>query len=222
MYFHGGAYSIQASKIHWKLIDSIIKNTNSIVTFLDYPLSPESCCINTLETVKKAYKIISEETGQEIILMGDSAGGGIALALSIAANKENIDLKPSKIILLSAWLDISMDSENYSCYSGQDVILDVGTLKKIGEIYSGGLDIKDYRCSPICGDINDIGNIAIFTGTKDMLNTQSRALRDKLIQNGNDCAYYEYENMQHVWMLLPIPEAKDAVAKICNFINSSR
>ena len=220
MYFHGGAYSVQASGIHWRFIDSVIKQTNSKVTFLDYPLAPQSDCFNTLETVKKAYKYILKEAGQEIILMGDSSGGGIALALAIAINKDNIAPVPSKIVLLSAWLDVSMEGKDYSCYSGQDVILDAGTLKEIGRIYAGELDVKDYRCSPIYGDLSNIGNIAVFTGTKDMLNIQSRELRDKLIKDGHDCSYYEYENMQHIWMLLPIPEAQDAVTKICDFINS--
>ena len=124
MYFHGGAYSLQASKIHWKLIDSIIKQTKAKVTFFDYALVPESDCVNTLETVKKAYKHILKEAGQEIILMGDSAGGGIALALSIAINKDNITPIPSKILLLSAWLDVSMEGKGLfllfrsGCYIG--------------------------------------------------------------------------------------------------------
>ena len=222
LYFHGGAYSLQASKIHWKLIESMIKQTNSKVTFLDYPLVPQSCCNNTLETVKKAYKSILADEAQEIILMGDSAGGGIALALTIAISKENINPKPSKTILLSAWIDISMEGKDYSSYSDKDVILDAGTLKEIGRVYAGGLDIIDYRCSPVYGDLNDIGKIAIFTGTKDMLNIQSRELKDRLIKNGHKCAYYEYENMQHIWMLLPIPEAQDAITKICDFINSKK
>ena len=220
LYFHGGAYSLQASKIHWKLLDRVIKDTNSTVTFFDYPLAPVSCCINTFEAVKKAYNIIMADEAQEIILMGDSAGGGIALALSITVNKENIGPKPSKTILLSAWLDISMEGDDYSCYSDKDVVLDAGVLKEIGRIYADGLDIKDYRCSPLYGDLNVIGNIAVFTGTRDMLNIQSRKLRDKLIQNGYKCAFFEYENMQHIWMLLPVPEARDAVINICNYINS--
>ena len=77
-----------------------------------------------------------------------------------------------------------MEGDDYSCYSDKDVVLDAGVLKEIGRIYADGLDIKDYRCSPLYGDLNVIGNIAVFTGTRDMLNIQSRKLRDKLIQNG--------------------------------------
>ncbi len=220
IYFHGGAYSLHSSRIHWKFIDSIIEQTKSKVTFFDYPLAPKSDCVNTLETVKKAYKNIIEAAGQEIILMGDSAGGGMALALSIAVNKGNIMPKPSKVILLSAWLDISMEGNDYSSCSDQDFMLDSDALKKIGRVYAGDLDIKDYRCSPIYDDLNDMGKIAIFTGTKDMLNVQSRKLRDKLINNGYECAYYEYEDMQHIWMLLPIPEAQVAVSEICKYIIS--
>ena len=63
--------------------------------------------------------------------------------------------------------------------------MDAGALKEIGRIYAGELEVKDYRCSPIYDDLNNIGKIAIFTGTKDMLNIQSRELRDKLIKNGH-------------------------------------
>ncbi len=173
----------------------------------------------TLETVKKAYKHILTKVEHEIILMGDSAGGGIALALSIATSKEDIGPKPAKTILLSAWLDVSMEGKDYSCYSDKDVILDEGVLKETGRLYAGELDIKDYRCSPLYGDLNDVGKIAIFTGTNDLLNIQSRELRDKLTRDEHDFTYFEHENMQHIWMLLPIPEAKVAVSEICNYIN---
>ncbi len=217
-YFHGGAYTLQALKTHWSMLGCILEKTQCEITFVNYPLTPENNYIETTAMVSEAYSYASKDSRQEIILMGDSAGGGLALALAQHIAAEKIQPIPAKIIMLSPWLDISMSSEISKELAGNDLTLNKETLKAVGKKYAQNLDSKNYLCSPLYGSLNDLGNIALFTGTSEILNVQARQLRDKLVEQDKQLSYYEYEGMQHVWLVLPIPEAKDAMEKVIAFI----
>ncbi len=168
--------------------------------------------------VIEAYSLSCKATEQETILVGDSAGGGLALALAQHLKMEGIQPQPKKIVLLSPWLDISMENDISKEQEESDLILAKETLKKVGRRYAGDCDTKNYRCSPVYGYTMEIGDIALFTGTSDILNVQARQLRDKLASHGQKLSYYEYEQMQHVWVGFPIPEAKTAMEKVIAFI----
>lgn len=218
LYFHGGAYTIQAKKMHWHLVKCMLREKHFKITFINYPLAPEFTCTDTIDMVSKAYSFLCKTNEQEIILMGDSAGGGLALALAQYTKTEGIQPKPTKIILLSPWLDISMENEISKEQEENDLILNRETLKTVGKTYAGDLDTKNYLCSPLYGDMINIGEILILTGTSEILNVQAKLLRDRSISNGCDLSYYEYEQMQHVWIGFPILEAKDAMDKVISFI----
>ena len=89
-YFHGGAYTIQAKKAHWHIVDRLLRETQCMITFINYPLAPQCTCVDTIDMVSKAYKYFCKAGEQEIVLMGDSAGGGLALALA-QLTKQNDD-----------------------------------------------------------------------------------------------------------------------------------
>jgi len=219
VYFHGGAYTMQATILHWKIVDYILSSIPCELTFINYPLAPEHTCTECIEVVKKIYTDLFKTSIQEIILMGDSAGGGLALALAQAIDAEKIEVKPNKILLLCPWLDVSMEDDLTKELQNKDLILNRETLQIIGKKYAGELDTKHYLCSPLYGDLTSIGEIAIFTGTNDILNFQANILKDKIINGCDNLSYYEYSGMQHVWMGFPITEATDAMEKIIDIIS---
>jgi len=209
---------MQASKMHWRIVESILNEIQCAVTFINYPLTPENTCGDTINMAADTYAYLCCENCQKMILMGDSAGGGLALALAQHIKAKDSMRKPSKIVLLSPWLDVSMDNDISVEQVSKELILDEETLKTIGKTYAGDLDTKNPLCSPLYGEMADIGEIALFTGTSEVLNMQAEILKEKATRNNNSPAYYEYEDMQHVWICFPIPEAKDAMEKICAFI----
>ncbi|MEX1378293.1 MAG: alpha/beta hydrolase [Eubacteriales bacterium] len=218
MYFHGGAYASEPSTMHWLALGWIMGKIPIEVTFVNYPLSPEYTCDQTIDMAAEAYSRAFSEANQEIILMGDSAGGGLALALAQYINANGISPKPSKLILLSPWLDVSMDEDIPEELLEEDKFLDFSSLKMAGERYAGSVGTKDYRCSPIYGDLTEIADIALFSGTHDLLNLQARKLAEKIGSDTKKLQFYEYEEMPHVWMLIPMPEAEDAMNKVIEFI----
>lgn len=218
-YFHGGAYTIQAKKTHWHIVDRLLQKTQCTITFVNYPLAPEFTCPDTINMISKAYAYFCEAGDQETILMGDSAGGGLALALALLI-KQNYDLpQPSKLVLLSPWLDVSMQISTSAELEKSDLLLDKEVLKAVGKKYAGELSTKDPLCSPLYGNLMDIGAVAMFTGTNDILHVQAKRLRDILADKNQKIAYYEYEAMQHVWIAFPIPEAEEALNQVAAFIN---
>jgi len=217
-YFHGGAYTLQPNMLHWRIISRILKKVPCKITFMEYPLTPEHSCSDAINVAADIYLKLCHPEKEEIILMGDSAGGGLALSLAQKINNENINPRPSKIILLSPWLDVSMKSKIPEGLAARDMILDRDTLKTVGDKYAGELNKDNYLCSPLYGDFTDIGEIAIFTGTNDILNIEAKKLKEKLRKGNARIAYHEYKEMQHVWIGFPIPEAIDALEKVCLFI----
>jgi acetyl esterase/lipase len=218
-YFHGGAYTLQPNMLHWRIINNILKRVDCKISFIDYPLTPEHTCRDAIYMALDAYLDLYGSEDKEIILMGDSAGGGLALSLAQKIKRDNINPKPSKIVLLSPWLDVSMGSKIPKDLAAKDLILDEDTLKIIGKKYAGKLNTENYLCSPLYGNFADIGEIAIFTSTNDILSIDANKLKEKVLKGGGTIDYHEYEDMQHIWIGFPIPEARDAMDKICSFIN---
>jgi len=220
-YLHGGAYVQGFQNIHWKFFKEIIKKTNHNIIALDYPLLPNHSSTDMYQMIKDVYFNLIEKVGSNhITLMGDSAGGGLALGFVQMLKKENKAL-PKQIILLSPWLDITLENPLIQKIQPYDPILKASSLKKIGEILSKDQDPKDFHLSPIYGSLEGLDRISIFTGTYDILLSDARALKSKIEQKGNHINYFEYLNMPHVWMFLGLPESKKAIEEIVKIITSN-
>ena len=219
LYFHGGAYTMQALKSHWRIVDALLQKTGCPVTFINYPLSPEHTCMDTISMAIEAYSSYCGTGEAEIILAGDSAGGGLALSLAQQIKRTGIMSKPAKLVLFSPWLDLSMRGLIPEELEQRDLVLDKDVLKTVGQRYSGDLKPTDPACSPLYGAFTGIGEIALFTGTCDILSVQAKQLRDMLKSGDRDISYFEYENMQHAWIAFRVPEAEDALDKAAWFID---
>ena len=217
LYFPGGAYTIPPQKLHWRIIEHLLDNTPYQVTMVNYPLSPQSTCLETLHMARETCRRLCSES-TELILAGDSSGGGLALALAQELAAGTDWTHPEKILLLSPWLDVSMADQIPPSLSAVDLILTEATLRRLGSAYAGPLDPQDPRCSPLYGELAGLGKIALFTGTSEILNLQAQALRVRLATQGNDFAYYEYQGMQHVWPGFSLPEAREALDQMVSFI----
>ena len=178
IFLHGGAYRNQATILHWLFMDKLIKHLKCDLTFIDYPMAPESHCQDATQMVCAAYKkLFGKKTTQRVVLMGDSAGAGLALVSAQIIQSENISPKPDKLVLLSPWLDISMESDIPQQTQDSDLMLDVQNLKTWGKEYAGALDVKNPLCSPMFGDLKGLCAIALFVGTHDVLSVDARKFK---------------------------------------------
>lgn len=217
LFLHGGAYYANISLMHWRLIEELIISTNAVFVVPDYPLAPESSCMDTYMFTDKVYaKIIADFPSNPIVLMGDSSGGGLALGFSQKIRNEKFT-QPEKIILFSPWLDVSMTNPEIFRNDKHDKILNINGLKIAGEKYAGDLGLTDFRVSPIFGEFDNLGRISIFTGTNDILLADARRLKDILDKQHIEFDYFEYPKMFHDWVLVAhLKETKEIIKWVTN------
>jgi acetyl esterase/lipase len=219
VFLHGGAYRYPSTFFHWVLLDNLLKEIPCKATFVDYPLAPKYKCKHNVETVMEVYEhLFKSSCNDKIILLGDSAGGGLALVMAQLIKKKNILPKPKKVVMLSPWLDVSMDTDIPDDLQESDFLLERGLLGRSGVDYAGELDTKDPLCSPYYGDSKDVGEMALFMGTKDILHIDALRFKKKAEANNYDLTFFEYKDMMHDWVLFPIDDAKEALQEIVQFI----
>lgn len=201
IYFHGGSYVGEATQNHWIFLENIVKDTGYTVIMPDYPLTPKYNYKDVYKMVEPLYKEIVEKIGSEnLILMGDSAGGGLALGLYEKMAEEIVEL-PVKTILISPWLDIRLKNEKIQEIEKRDTILNKEALRLAGIAYAGNDGINSYCVNPIDGVVSTLQNIKIFIGTEDILNPDCHLLKEKTELVNGDVEIKEYKNAKHIWVI---------------------
>ena len=202
LYFHGGSYIAEMSNNHWNFIEQLVLDTNMTVIIPDYPLAPKYTYKDVFKMVKPLYKEILEEVDNEnLILMGDSAGGGLSLALLEEMAEENYEL-PGKTILISPWLDAKLENPEIEVVQKLDKELNKDTLKIAGIAYAGGEEnLNNFLVSPIKGDISKLKNVIIFTGSNDILTPDMYKLQEKGKKENVEIKINEYQGAGHIWLI---------------------
>ncbi|GEO07156.1 hypothetical protein AAE02nite_48200 [Adhaeribacter aerolatus] len=218
LYLHGGAYVQNFKKPHWDFLALLVKEINCTITAPDYPLAPAFTYVETFAMVEALYQeMILKVNPADFILMGDSAGGGLGLALAQKMKADQVN-QPSQIILLSPWLDLTLSNPDIVTIDPKDSFLEVESLQTVGKVYAGDTNPDCYLLSPINGLLEGLGKISIFIGTKDILLADARKFKTLAESKGVCINYYEYADMVHVWMLLNFPESKKAKQQIMDLV----
>ena len=201
LYLHGGSYVAETSSNHWKFLEKLVKDTNATIILPDYPLTPKYTYKDVFTMITPLYKEIIEEVSTDnLILMGDSAGGGMSLALLERLSEENVEM-PYKTILISPWLDVRLENPEIDNVQKYDKDLNKESLKIAGIAYAGKDGIDSYLVNPIDGDLSKLKNITIFTGTYDILNPDVHVLDEKANEVNVDLEIKEYEGTGHIWFI---------------------
>ena len=213
IFMHGGAYVNEINYQHLLYCRKLSRKLDAYVIAPVYPLAPQH---NAMETYGMMTEIYKTQNHENLILMGDSAGGGFVL--SFVQYLKTVGLpQPSKIIAFSPWVDISMSNLPYD--SENDPILgDVG-LREIGKSWAGDLDTKDYRVSPLYGDFEGQAQTLIFAGTAEIFHKDIKLYVEKIKKNNVDVKFIEGEGLFHIFPLFPSSEAKKAFKEIEEIID---
>lgn len=219
IFLHGGAYVAEAMKGHKFIIEELACKYSFKVSFIDYPLAPEHSAQTTLQIVKKAYKQVASDNGQDTLyLFGDSAGGGLALALLQTLRDKGKERMPQKTVLFSPWLDISMCNPEIDKYVPVDVLLSKDGLKKCGELYAKEIAHNDPIVSPLYGNLENLSAIKIFVSDCELFYPDCCLLKDKLDKvNGSSCELHIKSSMIHDWIMIPIRERDEAIKETAEF-----
>jgi acetyl esterase/lipase len=215
LFLHGGCYVFEVSPYHWRFCASLVERLGCKVTLPLYPLAPEHGAAEVLRRVTSVYRAVLAESAPGLAaIMGDSAGGGMALALAQLLEDAGLP-QPKDIVLLSPWLDVGMTHPAIPAADARDPWLSRPGLVEAGRLYAHGLAADDPRLSPLHGELSKLGTLSVFIGTRDILLPDARLLCDRAREVGASVTMFEYDEMVHDFMLIDLlPEAKRALADI--------
>ncbi|MFH8734493.1 MULTISPECIES: alpha/beta hydrolase fold domain-containing protein [unclassified Streptomyces] len=215
IYLHGGAYINEIAPQHWKLIAQVAVETGTRVTVPIYPLAPLATAAEVVPAVTDlAAEILGEGADTALSLIGDSAGGGMALAVAVHL-RDRGQPAPARTVLISPWLDISLTDPRITLLEDRDPWLAVPGARYAGDLYRGALPIDHPHVSPLLADLTGLNPITLFSGTHDIVNADARRLAARATATGVELDFHEAPEMLHVYPLLPIPEGRAARAALC-------
>lgn len=214
LYLHGGAYVLDLQAIQWNLIVGLLNRIDAEVIVPIYPLGPEASWDVTTAAIKRHFLSLSDLYGAEnIIVCGDSAGGGLALLLAQAMRDEGLP-QPRALVLFSPALDLSGSGADQPVLERRDPALSLQLLKQIGPMWLKGLSPMDPRVSPLFASQDNLPPTIVFTGDREILH--SDGLRLKL--RNPSVVHQAYPEMMHVFPVSPLREARQALDEAATFI----
>ena len=207
--FIQGAYINEINYQHLLYCFLLARKLDVYVLAPVYPLAPLHKAAETYEMIAPLYQKLIQT--HNLILMGDSAGGGFVHSFCQYLKTINTP-QPKQIITFSPWVDISMSSAPFK--SREDPILgDVG-LREIGKSWAGDMGTKDYRVSPLYGDNEGLPKSLIFAGDNEIFYPDIVQYVENLKKDGVDVRFITGHGLFHIYPMFPIPEARKAFGEI--------
>ncbi|MDQ4118728.1 MAG: alpha/beta hydrolase [Actinomycetota bacterium] len=218
LHLHGGGFVEQMGAHHWWFAHRLIDALGCAVTFPMFPLVPEHDHRSIWPMVRHSYEqLLGPIRPEDRVIMGDSAGGGLTLSLAQML-RDRGDAQPSRLVLLSPWLDLGVSDPLAERIARDDPVLGIAGLRQAGRWYADGTELDDPEISPVHAELSGLGRTAVFVGTRDLLLADARRLRREAALHGQHVTLNEYRGMFHNWIMQPLPEARRARADLLRFL----
>jgi monoterpene epsilon-lactone hydrolase len=221
LYLHGGGYFFCSPETHRSITIALAIQAEARVFAPDYRLAPEHPYPAAIEDAVAAYRMLLAEgiPAGRIVIGGDSAGGGLALAtlLSLRAAGEAL---PAGAILFSPWTDLAGTGETLVSNDNSDVMFHGNGIKAGAAIYLGGTPATDPLASPLYADLAGLPPLFLQASGSEVLLSDSTRLVEKARAAGVAIESEIWPKLPHVWQIFSpfLPEAKAALAKAAVFL----
>lgn len=223
LYLHGGGYMMGSFLTHRELAARISREATATVLFPLYRLAPEYPFPAALDDALAAYRWLIHNQGilpERISLVGDSAGGGLAMALLLAIRDRGLPL-PAAAAVMSPWTDLACGSQFYQEWLEKDPSQSLASLQAMSKIYAAQADLYDPLLSPLYGDLNGLPPLLIQVGAKELLLSDSTGLAEKAAQAGVAVTLDIGPELFHVFQFVHnAPEAIQAIRQMGAFLKS--
>jgi acetyl esterase/lipase len=220
IHLHGGGYTSGTIESHHALAMALSRVSGVSVLLPEYSLAPEKPFPSALNDVVSVYKSIIKQgfNPKNIIISGDSAGGGLALACVLSLKKEKIPL-PVAIICLSPWTDLTCSGGTYITKQKADPFLVPSFLKESAKMYCGNHNSNNPSISPLFADLKGFPPMLIHVGSEEILLDDSFQLALKAKKAGVKVTLKVWRGMWHVWHIFGelLPESSQALKHIGRF-----
>ena len=218
-YLHGGAFVRPSDPRHWRTVTRLADELGARVVLPAYPLAPEFTVEDSFDQMVALFEEVAESSPDGVVLAGDSAGGGYALALAQALRDRGRH-QPERMILIAPWVDLTGATPGIAEAAERDPWLSLPHLSVYASFWVGGEEpsrLADPRVSPGLGDLRGLPPTLMFCGTRDLLQPGCDALFARGEEAGWPLEYVVGPGLVHVYPLLPIPEARAAFEHIVHF-----
>ena len=218
IYLHGGAFYFGPVKEHWQYIARISRLAQMAALVIDYRMSPQNPFPAGFDDIIET--VTNLDLPGNLVFVGDSSGGGMCVAAFFRLRELKAKL-PKKLILLSPWLDATLENPALELNKHEDAMMTVGRLSKAAGEYVAGDNPKNPLISPMFGDLEGLPPMLIQIGTADLFLWDCRKFYLKCLEADVDVKYEEYPNAFHDFMMLGfLPEAKRALKSQIEFLLS--
>jgi acetyl esterase/lipase len=221
LFLHGGAYTTGSAALYRHMLWRIALAAAGRVAAIDYRLAPEHRFPAALDDAVAAWRGLVAEGAEprHCAVMGDSAGGGLALALLLKLRDTGAPL-PAAAVALSPWTDLAMTGASLSRNAANDPMENPDDVPFLVRCYLGEGDPRNPYASPLYGDPKGLPPTLIQVGSDEILHDDSVRMAERMRQAGCEVELEVWPRMPHVWhAFAPImPEARTAIAELGAFI----
>ncbi len=219
LYCHGGGYSTGSSLYARTLTGKLAMSTSMDVLSFDYRLAPEHPYPAAAQDAMRVwnYLMLLGYGARDIILAGDSAGGNLALSLTLKLKEED-RLLPRGLVLMSPWTDLTSSGRSHVTKAGIDPVLDADYLDRMIRNYAEGQDLKDPLISPLFGDCEGFPPTYIQVGGNEILLDDAVMLYRKMLKANVAVKLDLFRGMWHVFQMSPFKRAYEAMDRNAEFI----
>ncbi len=200
LYFHGGGYGVGSPRSHRDLCAHLAHFADLSVASLDYRLAPEHPYPAALEDALAAYQALLDQghQSQHIALGGDSAGGGLALSLSLKLKALNLP-QAGCLFLISPWVNKSRDNASHTTQFAVDPVINEGWSMQMARNYLNDSETLRQQACLADRDLHDLPPMLIHVGTDEVLLDDSLQLKQRAIQAGVPVTLITYPELWHVF-----------------------
>ncbi|MFD2229588.1 alpha/beta hydrolase [Alkalimarinus sediminis] len=221
LFLHGGAFNIGSIQSHKEFAARVGQAANANVLLIDYRLAPEHPFPAGLDDAVSAYHWLGVQgySSRNIAIVGDSAGGGLALSTAMRLRDGASDL-PACLCLMSPWTDLTMSGESVKTNATTDIMLNPLWTRQLAHHYAGPDSLANPLASPHYGDFSGLPPIITHAADDEILLSDARRLTKKALAAGVDATLEEFSGVWHIWHTHAgfMPESKRAMKKIGAFI----
>jgi len=221
LYMHGGGYVFCSPRSHRHLAAALSKAARVPVLSLDYRLAPEHVFPAALEDSVNAFRWLMEQgiAPDRIVVAGDSAGGGLALAMMLSLRDQGSRL-PAAGVCLSPWVDLTMAGSSYT--ANDEALATRDRLNGYAELYLKGTSAKHPLASPVFADLQGLPTLLIQVGSAEPFFDDSVSLEAAAKASGVEVELEVWKDMIHVWHYFHplLSEGRQAIARIGEFVHS--
>jgi epsilon-lactone hydrolase len=224
IYFHGGGYvSGSPPERYLPLATAVALAANATVHVVDYRLAPEFRFPAAHDDCVSAYTGLVGDGGvnpDSLSVLGDSAGGNLALAVTVAARDRRLPL-PACVAMISPFADLTFSGASIEQRRDLDPYVTRALLESMAADYLGRSDPADHRCSAVFADLNGLPPLLIQVGEKEILYDDATRIRDHALSAGVDVTFESWEHGIHVWPVYiasGLPESSLAIEHLATFL----